>query len=77
MRFRIVMDHDKFTSAINFPFMRKSDLSPKLIFDELSKVIQSKKKDNLIDSTNAHLIKLSLIKANVVSGSGKRKQPDV
>jgi len=43
-RCRIVMDHDAFTSAINFPFMRKSDLSTKLIFDELSKVIQSKKK---------------------------------
>ena len=42
-RIRTVIQHDEFNSAINFPFMKKKDLTARLIFKEMDKVIQSRK----------------------------------
>ena len=42
-RIRTVIQHDEFNSAINFPFMKKKDLTSRLIFKEMDKVIQSRK----------------------------------
>ena len=43
IRVRTVIQHEEFNTAINFPFMKKKDLTSRLIFKEMDKVVQSRK----------------------------------
>lgn len=70
---RCVIEHSDFDCPITFPFMKKSDLSPKMIFDQFSRVVQSKKKADSINVTTVHNIQLSIIVANLIRGSGKKR----
>ena len=40
IRVRTVIQHEEFNTAINFPFMKKKNLTSRLIFKEMDKVVQ-------------------------------------
>ena len=72
-RIRTVIQHDEFNSAINFPFMKKKDLTARLIFKEMDKVIQSRKNIKALTLEGENRATISFIIAQPISGSGKRK----
>ena len=68
-----MIQHDEFNSAINFPFMKKKDLTARLIFKEMDKVIQSRKNIKALTLEGENRATISFIIAQPISGSGKRK----
>ena len=72
-RIRTVIQHEEFDSAINFPFMRKQDLTPRLIFKEMDKVVQSRKNIGALQLEGDKRASISFIIAEPLSGNGKRK----
>jgi len=76
-RIRTVIQHEEFNSAINFPFMRKKDLTSRLIFKEMDKVIQSRKNIKALTLEGENRATISFIIAEPISGSGKRKGEEI
>ena len=72
-RIRTVIHHDEFNSAINFPFMKKKDLTSRLIFKEMDKVVQSRKTVHALSLYGDKRANISFIIAHPISGRGKRK----
>ena len=73
IRVRTVIQHEEFNTAINFPFMKKKDLTSRLIFKEMDKVVQSRKNIQALTLQGDKRATISFIIAQPVSGSGKRK----
>ena len=73
IRIRTVIQHEEFDSAINFPFMKKKDLTSRLIFKEMDRVIQSRKNIEALTLEGDKRATISFIIATPISGSGKRK----
>jgi len=72
-RIRTVIQHKEFNTAINFPFMKKKDLTSRLIFKEMDKVIQSRKNIQALVLEGDNRASISFSIAQPISGSGKRK----
>ena len=66
-RVRTVIQHDEFNTAINFPFMKKKDLTVRLIFKEMDKVIQSRKNINALKLEREKKATISFISAKPIS----------
>ena len=70
---RMNFEHDLFSMPITIPFMRKKDLTPQLMLDHFSKVVQSYKKRCGDDEQAKYKFNASIIIAEIPSGGHKHK----
>ena len=72
-KIRLCINHEKFAAAINMPFMYPRDLTQDLIWENLERVIQSRKRVIPEDQDlTVHSIKISIMEGNLLRGSSKK-----